>query len=522
MKKIKTKYWIIAGATLILATVIFLVIFFNRNVTVPEVTGENLPVATKMLNKAGLKLKTSSVYSDTILKDVVISQDKEGGVKAKYGTVITLIVSEGIEQITVPDLKDCPVEEAEETLKKLGFSVVINEKFSKTIAKGNVVDQSRPAGIQADKGSTIKLSVSKGPDLVSVPNVKGMSLEKAKQTLNNAGLSLKAESTIQFSNSVKEGYVISQGIEENKQVDRYSSVSVIISAGVANKVGTTSSNANNFGRVTKQGNWVYFTGSDRCIYRMRNDKSEIQRIGDYSAVSLNVVGEWIYYVDGTVGGIYKVRIDGTGNTKLSSVTSYKIYVDGEWVYYTSQYWGGKLYKMKTDGSMVTQIVSENCREYIVKDGHVYYTNESDGLVYKCTVDGKGKTILCAGFGGEFLCLVGKKLVVTNQYDVLSVNLDGSGFTSFGTTNVQYSFLNGYDGWIYYLKHDFRNGVAVMSVFGRMKPDGSQKTDIYEYDFLNHANSYLNVVDGWIYFQNEHDDDSLYRVKFDGTKFERVG
>ena len=56
----------------------------------------------------------------------------------------------------------------------------------------------------------------------------------------------------------------------------------------------------------------------------------------------------------------------------------------------------------------------------------------------------------------------------------------------------------------------------------MKPDGSQKTKIYEYKFLNHANSYLNVADDWIYFQNEHKGDSLYRVKIDGTKVERVG
>ena len=274
--------------------------------------------------------------------------------------------------------------------------------------------------------------------------------------------------------------------------------------------------------ITTQGNWIYFCGSDHAIYRMRKDKSEIQRICNSPVVSINVIGEWIYFVDGVVGGIYKVKIDGTGKTKIGSATSYKLYVENEWIYFTTSYSGGMLYKMKTNGSSITKITSDNCREFIVNGEYIYYVNKFDNMVYKCRKDGTGKTLLCAGFGGMNLALVGEKLVIANKYDIQSVNLDGSGFNSFGTTNVQYSLLNGCDGWVYYLENDFRNGNTEMSSFGRMKPDGSQKTKIYEYKFLNHANSYLNVADDWIYFQNEHKGDSLYRVKIDGTKVERVG
>lgn len=522
MKKIKTKYYLVAGLSLLLLVAIFLIFYFNRSVVVPDISGKNITIATEMLDKAGLKTKTLYEYSDTVLKDIVISQNVDAGSKVKYNTSIDIIVSKGIEQITLPDVINSSLEDANDTLKKLGFSVVIGEEFSKTITKGNVISQSVLAGEKADKGSTIKLKISKGRDLVEVPNIKGMSLEKAELTLKNVGLYLKTENIIQFSDTIKEGYIISQDIKEYDQVDRHSTVNVVISAGVANKVGTTPSNANRFGKVTTQGNWVYFAGSDSAIYRMRNDKSEIQRICDYSAVSLNVVGEWIYFVDGTVGGIHKIRIDGTGKTKISNVTSYKVYVDGDWVYYTDQYWGGKLYKMKSDGSSVTQITSKQCRDYIINNGYVYFTDSSNGIVYKCSLSGTGETILCAGFGGSYLALVGNKLVITKNYNILSVNLDGSGFYSFGTTNVQYSFLNGYDGWVYYLENDFRDVPNVVSSFGRMRYDGSQKTKIYEYEDLNHANAFINVVDGWMYFQNEHENDSLYRIKIDGTKIERVG
>ena len=522
MKKIKTKYYLIASASFLLAVAIFLIFYFNRSVVVPQVTGKNINVAIDMLDDAGLKTKTVYEYSDTVLKDIVISQDFAANNKVKYGTFINIVVSNGIEQITLPNVINSSLADATDTLEKLGFSVDIEEEFSKTTAKGNVIYQSVLAGKQADKGSTIKLIISKGRDLVEVPNIKGMSLEKAEQTLKSADLYLKTENKIQFSNTVKEGYIISQDIKEYNQIDRHSTINVVISAGVANKVGTTTSNANRFGKVTTQGNWIYFAGSDSAIYRMRKDKSEIQRICDYSAVSLNVVGEWIYFVDGTVGGIHKIKIDGTEKTKISNVTSYKVYVDGDWVYYTDQYWGGKLYKMKSDGSSVTQISSKQCRDYIINKGYVYFTDLSNGMVYKCSLSGTGETILCAGFGGNHLTLVGNKLVITNNYNILSVNLDGSGFYSFGTTNVQYSFLNGHDGWVYYLEHDFRDGSNEVSSFGRMRSDGSQKTKIYEYKFLNHANTFINVADGWIYFQNEHENDSLYRIKIDGTKMERVG
>lgn len=521
MKKSVLKYSIIAASALILAVAIFMIIFFNRTITVPDVTGKKINEAIKLIEDVGFKCKTTEEYSDTVLKNAVVSQDKEGGTKIKYRSEVTLVVSKGKEQITLPNLKDLRFADAQDQLIKLGFKVSFVEDFSNTVDTGKVIKQSVWAGNKADKGSIIVLTVSKGPDLVIVPNIKGMTLEKAKQTLTAAGLRLVTE--IKFSNSVKEGKIISQDVAANMQALRNSAVNAAISAGVANKKGTTAANANNFGKVTTQGNWIYFSGNDSAIYKMRKDGSELQRIYDGAAVSLNVVGEWLYFADGgSNGGIYKIKIDGTEKTKLSDATSYKVYVDGEWIYYTSNYGSGNIYKMKTDGSSVTQITSENCGAYLVYNGYIYYSNRSDNLVYKCSTNGKGKTLVCAGFEGCNITLVGGKLISGDSNRLLSVNVDGSGYQSFENSNIQYSFLNGYDGWVYYLEHDFRDSSNHKSAFCRMKPDGSQRTKILDYDFLNHANTYINVADGWIYFQNEHAGHDMYRVKVDGTNFQRVG
>ena len=116
MNKIPIRYLIIAGAAFAVVLAIFLILFFNRSVTVPDVTGQSPEAATKVLDKAGLKVKTSLEYSDTILKDTVISQDKAGGTVAKHGSHITIVVSRGQEQITVPDLEGCHAVDARQTL----------------------------------------------------------------------------------------------------------------------------------------------------------------------------------------------------------------------------------------------------------------------------------------------------------------------------------------------------------------------------------------------------------------------
>ena len=60
--------------------------------------------------------------------------------------------------------------------------------FSDTVQKGQVVSTSPPAGADAPKGSKVTVNVSKGPDLVTVPNVVGKSAVDAEKALNAAGL----------------------------------------------------------------------------------------------------------------------------------------------------------------------------------------------------------------------------------------------------------------------------------------------------------------------------------------------
>ena len=72
-------------------------------------------------------------------------------------------------------------------MQALGFVVNAQQVFSDTVPAGVVVDQTPSSGT-ADKGSTVLLHVSKGPDIVVVPDVKKMSRAEGRRTLEAAGL----------------------------------------------------------------------------------------------------------------------------------------------------------------------------------------------------------------------------------------------------------------------------------------------------------------------------------------------
>lgn len=357
-------------------------------------------------------------------------------------------------------------------------------------------------------------------EYVAMPKIKGMTLEKAKQTIEKAGLQLETE--IECSENIADGVVISQTTAAHKRVLKNTMVSAKISAGKANSKGTTPGNAANFGHITSQGEWLYYAPI-KGIYRTNINNGKIEQISDRCAVALNVVAEWVYFVDGSSeGGIYKVKLNGTNETKISSVTSYSMYVENDWIYYTAEYWGGIIYKMRTDGSSVTNLTEEDGNKFLVNGNTIYYLRRSDNRVCKVSTDGKNNTEFGAQYEGYDLALVGERLVIEAPHNYLiSVKLDGSDPTYFYSDNINRNYLNGYDGWVYYLEHDYTQD-EVSVAFCRIRPDGTEHTEIYKIEYTYLTNMYVDVLDGYIYFKAESANNELFRVKFDGTGYENLG
>ncbi len=524
MKKLSRKTQIIIASCILGLVFVFIIAFLLIKISVPDVSGKSINEATKIIKNHTFKMEIDREYSDTVPKDVVLGQKQSPGTKLRMGSVIIIQVSDGVEMIEVPNVEKNTIAEAEIALKKSKFKVKVTEIFSDDYEKGIIISQKIAAGKKAPKGSEVEITVSKGPDLVQVPNIIGKSLADATQALSDAGLVI--ESDIQCSNSVAEGYIISQDVKSGEMIKRNSKVFAYVSAGVANTVGNTPSNSRQWGRVAVQGNWVYYSNNEynNYLYKMRKDGSEKQILTKCVAIGINVVGEWIYYTNDDSqgdGGLYKIRIDGSQKTKINSDINYFVHVANGWIYTSNPFGNRDIYRMKTDGTEKALICSDSCSNINVVGDWIYYTKTNENLVYKIRTDGSQKAMIHNDFVADNMTVDGNTIVATDTYDYLKINTNGSGFLSYKGNNTQKSFINASNGWLYFMEHNFTAEGKVSSAFYKMRYDSSQKTKILDINFRNTANFFVNVAGDWIYFPNEDDNCYLYRIKTDGTNLQKL-
>ncbi len=159
---------------------------------VPPVTGKDPEAATAALTGVGLRVAGSPSYawSQSVAKGLVVGTNPAAGTRLRPGTAVQLVLSRGPQPVSVPNVTGLPQDEAVAKLQHVGFRVTVQQVFSDTVAAGVVVDQSPSSGT-ADRGSTVTLHVSKGPDVVVVPDVVGDSVDEARSTLTDLGLKVK-------------------------------------------------------------------------------------------------------------------------------------------------------------------------------------------------------------------------------------------------------------------------------------------------------------------------------------------
>lgn len=134
------------------------------SIDVPNVKGEKEDTAMNNLEAAGFKPSKTYSYSDTVEEGYVISQTPDGGAQGKEGDTITLTISQGGEPVTVVDVTNTYKSEEQAKLELAGLNVLVETKYSDTIPAGIVMNQSILAGKQVERGTSITITVSKGPE----------------------------------------------------------------------------------------------------------------------------------------------------------------------------------------------------------------------------------------------------------------------------------------------------------------------------------------------------------------------
>lgn len=168
-------------------------------VNVPQgVVGKLQAEAETALRDAGLTATyPPAEYHDSVPNGIVISATlpdgtaADPGVRSTRGTEVALLVSKGPAPVTVVSVVNEALDAATATLDGLGLKVATGEAFSDTVDAGHVISQDPPDKTVLHRGDTVTLTVSKGPELLPVPNVYGTNVKAATTTLEDAGFVVK-------------------------------------------------------------------------------------------------------------------------------------------------------------------------------------------------------------------------------------------------------------------------------------------------------------------------------------------
>ena len=237
-------------------------------ISVTDVSGMTAAQAKSALEKQGLKVVTANSYSDTVEKGKVISQTPAAGSSAAAGSTVTLIISDGPEEITVPNVKGKTQATAQSTLEGEGFNTTVTTQFDEKVEQGKVISQSPASGTKAKRGDTVNIVVSLGSSkggengketgeqekAVTVPDVTGKSESAAKSALQGQGLTVKT--TEEYNDTVASGNVVSQTPGGGSSARKGDTVTLVISKGkepvsVSDVVGKSESTAKS--ALEKQG-----------------------------------------------------------------------------------------------------------------------------------------------------------------------------------------------------------------------------------------------------------------------------
>jgi eukaryotic-like serine/threonine-protein kinase len=225
-KRRRRNRWLIALALVLLFAGAGLAFALTRpdKVEVPDVVGQQYDAARIALINKGFRVEQERITSD-VTKGRVLREDPQPGSEVKKGSTITLTVSDGPGQATIPDVTNLTQSRATKVLKEQGFKVTVQREPSDTIARGRATRTSPSGGQQIERGSNVTLFISSGPAQVTVPNVVGQNEASATSELSNVGL--KADASEEESDQ-DPGTVLRQSPSAGSKVDKGATVAIVV------------------------------------------------------------------------------------------------------------------------------------------------------------------------------------------------------------------------------------------------------------------------------------------------------
>jgi serine/threonine-protein kinase len=214
-----------AGSRIAKGDTVTIVVSTGPNeVEVPALAGKTYGEAVDILEELGLEPRRVDVFSQRPV-GIVASLDPKAGTIVDEGSVVTVRVSKGSQLIAVPDVLQQSEESARSELEAAGFQVQVVEAPSSDTPEGLVSAQSPDPGVEAERGSTVQITISTGPEQVQVPPVEGLSEQDATDALEEQGFVVESECVV-VTDPGQVGFVQDTDPEAGTRLDAGSTVTI--------------------------------------------------------------------------------------------------------------------------------------------------------------------------------------------------------------------------------------------------------------------------------------------------------
>ncbi len=200
------------------------------------------PLEEKMLKKADINKQNRSEYYQQ--KPEVVAVGSKRISPAGWAMIITLIILLfagfaygynkyiNVPEMVVPDVVGKELQEAQQILADKGLKSKVVEKYHQTVPEGVVISQDPSSeGPPVKINRIIELTVSKGADLGTVPNVVKLSLAEARAKLTEAGFEADESVKEVASAEIEEGFVVSQQPDAYSRAPKRTKITLTVSKG---------------------------------------------------------------------------------------------------------------------------------------------------------------------------------------------------------------------------------------------------------------------------------------------------
>ncbi|MDO5618466.1 protein kinase domain-containing protein [Kocuria sp.] len=165
-----------------------------RTEVVPAVVGTSAEQAESVAADQGFgNVRVYEQSSTDVPAGSVLGTSPTEGTSMRVGEQLSILVSSGPAQVSVPSIEGVSQDEATSRLENAGLSAgQITTEFSDS-AEGTVIAVSPVVSTKVDEGSSVDLTVSAGAEPTEVPSVVGSSIDDATSQLEDLGFTVQRE-----------------------------------------------------------------------------------------------------------------------------------------------------------------------------------------------------------------------------------------------------------------------------------------------------------------------------------------